>query len=221
MSGGQVTVPLVIRTQGGAGRSLGAQHSQSLEAWFAHVPGLITVMPSTPYDAKGLLKNSIRQDNPVLFIEHKMLYMTKGNVPKEDYTIPFCSADVKRQGKDVTLVATSRMVQFALEAAQDLSKKNIDLEIIDPRTLSPIDETTILNSIKKTNRLVIAHEAVKRCGWGAELAAIASEKALGYLDAPIVRVAAKNSPIGFSPKFEEYLLPGKQSIIDAVEKIMN
>lgn len=219
MSGGQVSAPLVIRTQGGAGRSLGAQHSQSLEAWFAHVPGLLVVMPSTPYDAKGLLKTAIRNDNPVIFIEHKMLYNTKGDVPEEEYLIPFGKADIKRPGNDVTLVATSRMVLFALEAANELEKQGIDVEVIDPRTLNPFDETTILESVMKTNRLVIAHEATQRCGWGAELAAIVSEKAIGYLDAPILRVAAKNSPIGFSPMFEEFILPGKDNIIEAIQKM--
>ena len=220
MSGGQVQVPLVIRTQGGAGRSMGAQHSNSLEAWFAHTPGLYVVMPSTPYDAKGLMKTAIRDDNPVIYIEHKSMYMIKGDVPEEQYLIPFGKADVKRHGKDVTLVATSRMVHRALEAADVLSQEGIEAEVIDPRTLVPLDEETILASVARTTRLVIAHEAVERCGWGAEVAALVAEKAIGYLDAPIRRVAAKNSPVGFSPAFESQIIPGKDEIVRAVKSIV-
>jgi pyruvate/2-oxoglutarate/acetoin dehydrogenase E1 component len=216
MSGGQVKVPLVIRTQGGAGRSLGAQHSQSLEAWFTHVPGLQVVMPSTPYDAKGLLKTAIRGENPVIFIEHKMLYNTKGDVPDAGYLIPFGKAETKRKGRDVTLVATSRMVLWALEAAEQLSQEGIEVEVIDPRTLVPLDEEVILESVRRTSRLIIAHEAVERSGWGAEIAALVAEKAIGYLDAPILRVAAKNSPIAFAPAFEKYLIPGTDETVHAV-----
>jgi pyruvate/2-oxoglutarate/acetoin dehydrogenase E1 component len=216
MSGGQVKVPLVIRTQGGAGRSLGAQHSNSLEAWFVHTPGLYVVMPSTPYDAKGLLKTAIRDDNPVIFIEHKMLYSLKGEVPEEEYLIPLGKADIKRKGKDVTIIATSRMVQAALEAASTLSGMGYEAEVIDPRTLVPLDEETILESVARTTRLVIVHEAVERCGWGAEIAALVADKAIGYLDAPIKRVAAKNSPVGFSPTFEKYIIPGSEDIVSTV-----
>ena len=219
MSGGQVKVPLVIRTQGGAGRSLGAQHSQSLEAWFTHVPGLQVVMPSTPYDAKGLLKTAIRGENPVIFIEHKMLYNTKGDVPDTEYLIPFGKAETKRKGRDVTLVATSRMVLWALEAAEQLSQEGIEVEVIDPRTLVPLDEEVILKSVRRTSRLIIAHEAVERSGWGAEIAALVAEKAIGYLDAPIFRVAAKNSPIGFAPAFEKYLIPGTNETVQAVREM--
>lgn len=212
MSGGQVKVPLVIRTQGGAGRSLGAQHSNSLEAWFVHTPGIYVVMPSTAYDAKGLMKSAIRNDNPVIFIEHKMLYTVKGEVPEEEYLIPFGKADVKRKGKDITVVATSRMVQKALEAANELSKEGIEAEVIDPRTLVPLDEECILESVARTSRLVVVHEAVERCGWGAEIAALVADKAIGFLDAPIKRVAAKNAPLGFSPAFENYIIPGREDI---------
>jgi pyruvate/2-oxoglutarate/acetoin dehydrogenase E1 component len=219
MSGGQVKVPLVIRTQGGAGRSMGAQHSNSLEAWFVHTPGLYVVMPSTPYDAKGLIKTAIRDDNPVIFIEHKSLYMSKGEVPEEEYLIPFGKADVKRKGRDITIIATSRMVQYALEAASELAKDGIEAEVIDPRTLVPLDEETILESVKRTSRLVITHEAVERCGWGAEVVALVAEKAIGYLDAPIRRVAAKNSPIGMAPLFENYIIPGTKDIIRTVKEM--
>ncbi len=217
MSGGQVKVPLVIRTQGGAGRSMGAQHSNSLEAWFVHIPGLYVVMPSTPYDAKGLMKASIRDENPVIFIEHKKLYTVKGQVPEEEYLVPLGKAEVKRKGKDVTIVATSRMVQWALDAADKLSQDGIEAEVIDPRTLVPLDEEVILESVARTSRLVVAHEAVERCGWGAEIAAIVAEKAIGYLDAPVKRVAAKNSPIGFAPAFENQILPGVDEIVRAVK----
>lgn len=220
MSGGQVKVPMVVRAQGGAGRSLGAQHSQSLEAWFAHVPGLYVVIPSTPYDAKGLIKTAIRDDNPVIYIEHKMLYTTKGQIPDEEYLIPFGQADIKRRGDDVTIVAISRMVQWALQAAEELSKEGVEAEVIDPRTLNPLDEQTILESVRRTNRLVVAHEAWERGGWGAEVSAIIAEKAIEYLDAPIKRVAAKNSPIPFAPKFESYVIPGPEDIKTAVMDII-
>ncbi|MFC2043138.1 alpha-ketoacid dehydrogenase subunit beta [Chloroflexota bacterium] len=220
MSGGQVNVPMVVRAQGGAGRSLGAQHSQSLEAWFAHVPGLQVVIPSTPYDAKGLLKSSIRNENPVIYLEHKLLYNTKGEVPEEEYLISFGEADIKRKGSDVTIVAISRMVLMALQAAEELAKEGIEAEIIDPRTISPLDEVTILESVKRTTRLVVAHEAWERCGWGAEVSAIVADKAIEYLDAPIKRVAAKNSPIGFAPQFESYIIPGPEDIVAAVKEIL-
>ena len=166
MTGGQAVLPLVIRTQGGAGRSSAAQHAQSLEAWFVHTPGLKVVMPSTPEDAKGLLKTSIRDDNPVLFIEHKLLYNEKGPVPEEEYTIPLGVADVKRSGKDVTVIATSRMVLRSLNAAEQLEEEGISVEVVDPRTLVPLDEETLLESVRKTNRVVIVHEACRRGGVG-------------------------------------------------------
>lgn len=220
MSGGQVRVPLVVRTQGGAGRSLGAQHSQSLEAWFVHVPGLYVVMPATPYDAKGLMKTAIRSDNPVIYLEHKMLYTTKGPVPEEEYVIPLGKADIRRSGRDVTIIAISRMVLWAMEAARRLSEEGIEAEVIDPRTLHPLDEETILDSVARTSRLVVAHEAVERGGWGAEVAALVADKAIGYLDAPIRRVAARNAPIGFAPTFENYIIPGPEEIVKAVKEIV-
>ena len=192
MLGGRATVPLVIRGPQGGGIRLAAQHSQSLEAWFAHVPGLVVIAPSTPYDAKGLLTAAIRDDNPVIFLEHKMLYPIKGEVPEGDYVIPLGKADIKRAGTDVTVVATQMMVQRALQVAGDLEKEGVSVEVIDPRTLVPLDEDAILNSVGKTNRLVIVHEAVKRGGFGAEIAAMVSERGLDLLDAPIARVGARN-----------------------------
>lgn len=216
MSGGQVKVPLVIRTQGGGGRSSAAQHGNSLEAWICHVPGLFVAMPSGPYDAKGLLKTAIRMDDPVFFIEHKLLYMTKGPVP-EEYTIPFGVADIKRKGDDVTIVATSRMVWFALEAAGELDKEGISAEVIDPRTLVPLDEAIILESLHKTNRLVVVNEGVERCGWGAELAALVQKKGFSDLDAPIERVCTRNVPLPFQPDLESYVLPSATDIVRAAK----
>ena len=217
MSGGQGKVPLVIRTQGGGGRSSAAQHGNSLEAWICHVPGLFVAMPSTPYDAKGLLKTAIRLDDPVFFIEHKLLYLTKGPVPDEEYTIPFGVADVKHKGDDVTIVANSRMVLFALEAAAELEKAGISAEVIDPRTLVPLDEATILESVHKTNRLVVVNEGVERCGWAAEIAALMQKKAFSDLDAPIERVCARNVPLPFQPDLEDYVLPSVADIVRAAE----
>src|SRR5262249_36646085 len=183
MLGGKPTVPVVIRGPQGGGIRLAAQHSQSLEAWFVHVPGLVVIAPSNPYDAKGLLAAAIREDNPVIFLEHKLLYAMKGCVPTERYLLPIGKASIQRDGRDVTVVATQAMVSRALAAADDLAKDGISVEIIDPRTLVPLDEATILNSVKKTNRMVIVHEAVKRGGFGAELAALVAEKAIEDLDA--------------------------------------
>lgn len=217
MSGGQVQVPLVIRAQGGGGRSSAAQHGNSLEAWLCHVPGLFIAHPSTPYDAKGLLKTAIRLNDPVFFIEHKMLYMTKGFVPDTDYTIPFGVADIKRRGTDVTIVANSRMVLFALEAAELLAAEGISVEVIDPRTLVPLDEATILESVRKTNRLVVVNEGVERCGWAAEVAAMVQKRAFSDLDAPIERVCSRNVPLPFQPEMESYVLPSVPDIISAVK----
>jgi 2-oxoisovalerate dehydrogenase E1 component len=216
MLGGRPTVPLVIRGPQGGGIRLAAQHSQSLEAWFVHVPGLVVVAPSTPYDAKGLLAAAIREDNPVIFLEHKALYAVKGAVPAEPYALPLGRADVKRAGADVTVVATQAMVARALAAAAELEKDGIGVEVIDPRTLVPLDEATILASVAKTGRLVIAHEAVKRGGWGAELAALVSEKAIDALDAPIVRVAARNVPMPYNDSLERATIPTQQDIAAAV-----
>jgi pyruvate dehydrogenase E1 component beta subunit len=220
MFGGKAKLPIVVRTTCGAGMSAAAQHSQSLEAWFMHIPGLKVVAPSTPYDAKGLLISSIRDDNPVLFIEHKMLYGIEGEVPEEPYTIPLGVADIKREGKDVTVVATMAMVHKALEAAEDLAKEGIEVEVVDPRTLSPLDKETIINSVKKTHRLVIVHEAVKQAGPGAEIAATVAEEAFEYLDAPIKRVAAPFTPVPFSPVLESAYIPSKESIISAVKEVI-
>jgi pyruvate dehydrogenase E1 component beta subunit len=215
MSGGKAKAPLVIRAQGGGGRASAAQHGNSLEAWLCHIPGLFVAIPSTPHDAKGLLKTAIRLDDPVFFIEHKMLYMTKGVVPDGEYTIPFGVADIKRRGDDVTIVATARMVLLALEAAAELERDGISVEVIDPRTLVPLDEETILESVGKTNRLVIVNEGVERCGWAAELAALVQKKAFTDLDAPIERVCTRNVPLPFQPDLEAYVLPGVPSIAAA------
>ncbi|HVA90690.1 MAG TPA: alpha-ketoacid dehydrogenase subunit beta [Chloroflexota bacterium] len=220
MSGGQVNVPMVIRAAGGSGRASAAQHSQSLEAWFIHVPGIKVVMPSTPYDAKGLLKTAIRDPDPVLFIEHKMMYNNKGPVPEEEYLIPLGVADIKRAGRDVTVVATSRMAPRVLAVAERLAATGgPDIEVIDPRTLVPLDRATILASVRKTHRLVIVHEAVERGGFGAELASIIGAEAFTYLDAPIQRVAAFNTPVPFAPDLEDFLVPDEARIEAAVREI--
>lgn len=219
MFGGKAKLPLVIRTQGGGGRSNAAQHSQSLEVWFVHIPGLKVVMPSTPYDVKGLLKTSIRDDNPIIFIEHKMLYNIKGPIPEEEYLIPLGKADIKRQGKDVTVVATSMMVHKALKAAEILAKDGIDIEIIDPRTLVPLDEDTIINSVKKTGKMVVVHEACVRAGIGAEITSIVVEKAFDYLNSPIKRVGSLDVPTPYCPILEREVIPDEEDIINAVKDI--
>jgi pyruvate/2-oxoglutarate/acetoin dehydrogenase E1 component len=220
MLGGKATVPLVIRGPQGGGIRLAAQHSQSLEAWFCHVPGLVVVAPSTPYDAKGLLATAIRDDNPVIFLEHKMLYPTKGELPEGEYLIPLGKADVKREGADVTVVATQMMVQRALQVAGDLEKEGISVEVVDPRTLVPLDEETILASVAKTSRLVIVHEAVKRGGFGAEIAAMVTERGFDLLDAPIVRVAARNVPMPYNDKLEVATIPSRDDIMAAVRSVL-
>jgi pyruvate/2-oxoglutarate/acetoin dehydrogenase E1 component len=220
MTGGKIKLPLVIRTQGGGGVSAGPQHSQSLEAWYAHIPGLIVVMPSTPYDAKGLLKSSIRDDNPVIFIEHKGLYAFKGPVPEEDYLIPLGKAEIKRKGKDLTVVAISRSVHQALAAADLLKKEEIELEVIDPMTIKPMDEETILRSVEKTGRLMIVHEACKTAGIGAEIAAFVAEKGIDFLDAPIRRVAALDTPIPFGLRLESFVLPQVEDIVACARQMI-
>ena len=220
MFGGKARLPIVVRTMYGAGGGGAAQHSQSLEAWFMHVPGLKVVMPSTPYDAKGLLISSIRDDNPVIFMEHKGIYFIDGEVPEEAYTIPLGQADIKREGQDVTVVATGRMVHLSLDVAEKLSSEGISIEVVDPRTLSPLDEETILESVKKTSRLVIVHEEVKFAGSGAEIAAIVAEKAFDYLDAPIIRVGAPFTPVPFSPVLEKEFIPNEDKIIQAIKTVM-
>jgi pyruvate dehydrogenase E1 component beta subunit len=221
MFGGNFKVPITIRVGSqGAGASLAAQHSQCLEAWFIHVPGLKVVYASTPYDAKGLLKASIREDNPVLFFEHKFLGSIKGTVPAEDYTIPLGVADVKREGADLTIVAWAFMLHRALNAAIDLEKEGISVEVIDPRTLYPLDKETILQSVKKTGRLIIAEEAPKTGGIGAEISAIVNEEGFDSLDAPILRVAAPHTPIPYSAALEKLWIPNKKDIINAAKKIV-
>jgi len=220
MSGGKAKIPLVIRTQEGGGRSNAAQHSQSLEALFYHIPGLKIVMPSTPHDARGLLKTAIRDDNPVMFIEHKLLYATKGFVLDEEYLIPFGQADIKRKGKDVTVVAISYMVTKALKAADRLAGEGIEVEVIDPRTLVPLDLETLLQSVRRTNRVVVVHEGCRRGGIGAEIASQIQEEVFDYLDAPIERVGALNVPIPYSEPLENAVIPGEEDIIKAVKKVL-
>jgi acetoin:2,6-dichlorophenolindophenol oxidoreductase subunit beta len=218
MSGGQVKVPLTVRTQGGAGWSPGAQHAQQLEAWFVHVPGLKVVFPSTPVDARGLLWQAIYDDNPVMFFEHRTLYGIKGEVPDGIDGIELGKARVHREGDDVTVVATGRLVHEALGAAEEAAKDGISVEVVDPRTLLPLDEETIVESVRKTTRCVVAHEAVVRMGFGAEVTAVVQEKAFDYLDAPIERVGAKFVPIPFAPVMEEFVVPHKADVLAAIKR---
>jgi len=220
MFGGQAKCPIVVRTPFGAGVNIASHHSQSLEAWFMHVPGMYVAVPSTPYDAKGLLKTAIRGENPVFFCEHKLLYPVQGDVPEDEYLIPFGVADVKREGSDVTVVATSYMVHKALKAAESLEKDGVSVEVVDPRTLTPLDRETISNSVKKTGKIVIVSEDCKTAGVSAEIAATIAEKALDYLDAPIKRVTAPDTPIPFSPPLEQFIIPNVQSIIRAVKEVV-
>jgi pyruvate dehydrogenase E1 component beta subunit len=220
MFGGKAKVPVVIRTQGGTGRSSAAQHAQSLEAWFVHVPGLKVVMPSTAYDLKGLLKAAIRDDNPVLFIEHKLLYATSSEIPEEEYLLPLGKADIKRQGKDATIVATSRMVHLSLAAADRLAAEGIECEVVDPMTLSPLDEETILESVGKTNKLVVVSEAPPRCSFASEVAAVVAERGFDLLDGPIQRVTSMHTPMPFAPKLEKFVTPSEDKIIAAVKKLV-
>lgn len=220
MSGGKGRVPMVLRTQGGSGNGLAAQHSQSLEAWYYHVPGLKVVMPSTPYDAKGLLKSAIRDDDPVVFIEHKLLYMDEGAVPDAEYTIDLGVGDVKRPGKDVTVVAWSGMVARALSATRKLAEQGINAEVIDPRTLVPLDKDLILDSVRKTEHLVIVQEAVRRGGVASDIASVVQQEAFDYLDAPIEIVAGKNTPIPFNVHLEKAAVPQEDDIIEAVKRCL-
>jgi len=219
MYGGKVKLPLVVLTNAGAGTSSAAQHSQSLEALICHVPGLKVVMPSTPYDAKGLMKAAIREDNPVFFIQHKRLGRIRGEVPEGDYEVPLGKAAVVREGKDVTIVATSFMVQEALAAAARLAERGVDAEVVDPRSLVPLDVETIVESVKKTHRVVVAHEAVRFCGVGAEIAAQITEEAFDYLDGPPLRIGAPSSPVPYSPVLEKEWLPGADDIVEAAAKL--
>src|SRR5437762_13473860 len=219
MSGGKWKVPMVMRATLGATRRSAAQHSQSLHAWFAHIPGLKVVLPSTPYDAKGLLKTAIRDDNPVVFFEDKMMYKLKGPVPAEDYTIPFGVADVKRTGTDITIVATSSMVQVALGAARMLEEFDISAEVIDPRTVWPLDEKALIESAKKTSRVIVVDEGYERYGVTAEIAAVIAEGAFFNLEAPVKRIGAMHVPIPFSPPLEDATVPNEQTVFEAAKAL--
>jgi len=221
MFGGKAQVSMVLRTPAGSGTGAAAQHSQSLEAWFVHVPGLKVVMPSTPYDAKGLLLSSIRDGNPVIFIEEKVLYRMKGPVPEEEYAVPLSVAEVKRQGRDVTIVAIGVMVQRALAAAEKLAKEGIEVEVVDPRTLKPYDAQPMVDSVIKTGRLLVVHEAYKTCGFGAEISAMISEgPAFLHLNAPIRRLAGLDIPIPYNRTLEYHAVPQEENIIAAVRELM-
>jgi len=220
MFGGKCDVPLVIRTQGGAGRGNAAQHSQSLEAWFAHVPGLKVVMPATPHDAKGLLKSAIRDPNPVIFIEHKVLYSTKGEVPEEEYLVPIGGAQVKREGEDITLISYSRMVLESLVAAERLAEYGISAEVIDLRTLVPLDVTTIVESVRKTGKAIVVEEDCRTCGFGAEVVARLVEEAFDYLDAPIIRVAGADVPIPYNAGLEMLAIPNADVIAEKARSLL-
>ncbi|WP_273124257.1 alpha-ketoacid dehydrogenase subunit beta [Bacillus weihaiensis] len=222
MYGGKGKVPMVLRTPGGSGTGAAAQHSQSLEAWMAHIPGLKVVQPATAYDAKGLLKAAMDDDNPVIFYEHKLCYKTSSHVPEESYSIPLGKADIKREGTDVTVVATGIMVHKALAACEALEKEGISVELIDPRTLVPFDEEAVVQSVKKTSRLIVVHEAVKRGGFGGEIVSrIAESEAFDYLDAPIKRLGGKAVPIPYNPELEKAAIPQVEDIIEAVKETVN
>lgn len=222
MSGGKLKVPMVLRTTMGAGRRSAAQHSQSLHAWYSHIPGLKVVVPSTPYDAKGLMKSAIRDDNPVVILEDKMMYKTvKGPVPEEDYTVPIGVADIKREGTDITLVATSSMVYVALEAAKLLDEVGISAEIVDPRTLVPLDKSTLIESVKKTSRAIVIDEGYEQYGVTAELASVIADGAFYYLDAPVKRMGAMNVPIPFSPALEDLTIPNAQGVFEMAMSLCN
>lgn len=218
MSGGKLKVPMVLRTTMGAGRRSAAQHSQSLQAWFSHIPGLKVVIPSTPYDAKGLMKSAIRDDNPVAVFEDKMMYkLVKGPVPAEEYTIPLGVADVKRAGSDVTIIATSSMVYAALDAAKMLDEIGISAEVVDPRTLVPLDHETLIESAKKTSRVIVVDEGYEQYGVTAEIASVIANGAFYHLDAPVKRMGAMNVPIPFSPVLEDLTIPNAQAIFEAAK----
>lgn len=221
MFGGKARIAMVIRTQGGSGRASAAQHAQSLESWFTHVAGLYVVMPATPRDAKGLLKAAIRDDNPVLFIEHKLLYNTKGEVPDEDYTIPLGKADIKRVGSDATVITYSRGVEWSLSAAEKLAEEGLNIEVINLRSLNPLDEECFIGSVRKTGRAVIVHEACKTSGFGAELVARINESAFDSLDAPVERVAGVDAPIPFNPMLESLSVPDTARVVAAIKKVLN
>ncbi len=220
MSGGKLKVPMVLRTTMGAGRRSAAQHSQSLHAWYSHIPGLKVVVPSTPYDAKGLMKSAIRDENPVVILEDKMMYKTvKGPVPAEEYTVPLGVADVKREGTDITLVATSSMVYVALEAANMLNEIGVDAEVVDPRTLVPLDKETLIESARKTSRVIVIDEGYEQYGVTAELASVIADGAFYYLDAPVKRMGALNVPIPFSPVLEDLTIPNAQQVLEMAKTL--
>ncbi|MBI4522219.1 MAG: alpha-ketoacid dehydrogenase subunit beta [Deltaproteobacteria bacterium] len=221
MSGGKLKVPMVLRTTLGATRRSAAQHSQSLHAWFSHIPGLKVAVPSTPYDAKGLLKTAIRDDNPVIFLEDKMMYQLKGPVPEEEYTIPFGVADIKRAGKDITLVATSSMVQVALAAAAILESRGVSAEVIDVRTTTPLDESTLVDSAKRTGRVIVVDEGYQRYGVTAEIASVMADGAFYYLDAPVKRMGALDVPVPFSPVLEDRTVPTPESVAEMAKALCN
>jgi pyruvate dehydrogenase E1 component beta subunit len=221
MSGGQLKIPLTVRVQYGISGAMGAHHSQSLEAWLAHVPGLKVVLPATPADAKGLLKAAIRDDNPVVFVEHRGLYWTREQVPDGEHIVPIGQAKILRQGDHVTIVALSNMISPALMAADDLAADGISAEVIDPRSISPLDIEIMVSSVKKTSRLIVAHEAVEHGGLGAEIVARVQQEAFHYLDSPIVRVAAPFAPVPASPALEKQFLPGKERIVEAARKAVS
>lgn len=218
MSGGQLKVPLTVRTQGGAGWSPGAQHAQQLEGWFVHVPGLKVVFPSTPEDVHGLLWSSIYDDNPVILFEHRTLYPIKGDVPDELTAVELGKGRIHREGSDVTVVATGRLVHEALNAAEQLESEGISVEVFDPRTLQPLDEEGLISSVMKTNRCVVAHEAVTRMGFGAELTAVVQEQAFDYLDAPIERVGSRFTPLPFAPVMEQFVIPQTDDVLAAIRR---
>jgi pyruvate dehydrogenase E1 component beta subunit len=220
MSGGQIRCPMVMRGPSGAAAQVAAQHSQAFESWFAHVPGLVVVMPSTPKDAKGLLKSAIRDDNPVIFMENEVLYNLKGEVPEEEFTIPLGLGEVKRVGKDVTIVAWSRSTQFALQAADLLAKDGIEAEIVDPRTLRPLDEDVIFESVRKTNRCVVVEEGWRYAGFGAEVADRVQRECFDALDAPVVRVTAADVPMPYSRMLEKAFLPQPEKVAAAVHEVL-
>jgi len=220
MSGGQIKIPLEVRSPAGKWGCFAAQHSQTLDAWFTNVPGLKVAVPATPYDAKGLLKTAIRDDSPVLFIERKALYQIPGPVPEEEYLVPFGEAKIHREGKDVTIVAIGRMVSESLKAAEQLAKEGIQVTVLDPRTLVPLDTKAILDSVRQAHRVVIVEEGPKRGGVGGEIAAVIAEEILDELDAPIRRVAALDTPIPFSKVLEDYVLPDEHKIAAAVRDLM-
>ncbi|NOZ51144.1 MAG: alpha-ketoacid dehydrogenase subunit beta [Chloroflexi bacterium] len=221
MFGGKATVPMVLRMPGGSGTGAAAQHSESLENWFVHVPGLKVVMPSNAYDAKGLLRAAIYDDNPVIFVEHKLLYRTKADVPEEPYEVPLGKSKIVREGSDLTIVATSIMVQRTLQAAEQLAQENIEVEIIDPRTIKPLDSAPIIDSVKKTGRALVVHEAVKMGGFGGEVVSqIVASEAFDYLEAPVRRLAGLDTPIPYNRTLEYHAVPQVENIVDEARKLV-